>query len=176
MLDSGKFKFDDAKDEHANTTLHLAFKYCTLKEIAELNKYYKGLKTLFQMKNDHDFTPLAILKERCKHSPESLAIVKQLQEEIEGSESPHVSGDEEKSGSKRTKKKSDEDKHSDEGEKGSKKKHSHRKDHHEEEENKKHSDDEDKGSKKHKHHKKHDDEEHDKKDKHKKGSDEEKSE
>jgi len=83
LLDSGHFKFDNAKDDHENTPLHLAFKYCTLKQIAELNPYYKGLKELFQEKNDHALTPLALLKERCKNNPESLVIVERLQQEIE---------------------------------------------------------------------------------------------
>ena len=109
LLEGGQFKFDNAKDEHENTTLHLAFKYCTLKQIAELNKYYKGCKELFQEKNDHHLTPLALLKERCKNQPESLVIVERLQEQIERASSDdeggkkggskHGSGDDKKEGS-----------------------------------------------------------------------------
>lgn len=160
LLESGKFKFDSSKDEHDNTPLHLAFKYCTLKEIAELNKYYKGLKDLFQEKNDHGLTPLAILRERCKHSPDSLLIVEKLQHEIENAESPH--------GSKRNS--SDEDngkKHSgEEGRKGSSRRTSHKKKNshegeEEKDEDKKHSDDEkEKKGSKLKHSKDHDDKKH----------------
>jgi len=108
LLENGHFKFDNAKDEHENTTLHLAFKYCSLKQIAELTKYYKGCKELFQEKNDHHLTPLSLLKERCKNQPESLVIVERLQEEIERASSDdegkkggsrHGSGDDKKEGS-----------------------------------------------------------------------------
>jgi len=166
LLDSGHFKFDNTKDEHENTALHLAFKYCSLKQIAELNPYYKGLKELFQEKNDHQLTPLALLKERCKNQPESLEIVERLREEIE----KEPSDDEKKGGSKhgssdegggsglkgsRSKMSSSGNKHggskhgsSEEGKGGGSKvkntkKHSDedKKDHEEKEETKKHSDD-----------------------------------
>jgi len=86
LLDSKKFKFDTMKDDQGNTTLHLAFGHCSIKQIAELNPYYKGSKDVFQLRNNAKQTPLMILKERVKGNADNMAVVERLQADIEGPE------------------------------------------------------------------------------------------
>jgi len=82
LLESGKFKFLDDKDDHGNTPLHLAFNYLTLKQIEEIMPYFKGKKELFSERNNHGKTPLDLLKTRIKDD-QSGAIVEALKKEIE---------------------------------------------------------------------------------------------
>jgi len=125
LLDSHKFKFDGHADTYGNTTLHLVFKICTIKQIEELKKYFKEAKDVFSLTNNHKKTPLDILKDRCKGNEESLKIVEQLKQDIE---KPVEEEEEEDEGEKKKKgligkilhKHDDKDHHKEEGENGSK--------------------------------------------------------